>query len=489
MTCPTSEQLAAIALGHESPEAVSHVSACAECQSALADIRQVVQELASAHDELAARQSASRDRLLAELAREPTPARREFAWSRFTFGGVGLSAAIAAVLLLSAFLNSSNQLSAMERITKAVSDVSSFSCKMLFTSDREASNDKPPRTLHDYRYIYWRAPAADHPDQFGDMRGTSIHEWIDHLPEGDQQPRTTLDLVEIHPSGKPGILIDYVAKKCFHTMPLRAEDIKNSPPLLWLRAVQQKAGRIVEDRGRRTINGREARGYVMTFDDAEPFNNAGPIEVWVDSETDLPVEFHFEWKKQEGVFDESLAATDIQWNTAIDPKLFDVTPPAGFTDVSLPKDEATIEKLVDALRLYAELSGGHYPPVETRDEKEFYRFKFDAAKAHRAMLEAAGFTGPVQDPWKADPKYIEIENSLAGLKELERILQNHKFLIGYNGDTVGPKDKDKALMWWGYDTGDDRDLSLLMYGDLRTEIVPREKWLPHVSKEIAEATE
>jgi outer membrane lipoprotein-sorting protein len=489
MPCPIPEQLAAIVLGHESADTTAHIAECVSCQNALADIRRVTEEVAAAHDRVATRHVANRERLLAVLSHEPTRTNHGTVWSRFTFGGIGVSAAIAALLLLAAFVSSSNQLSAMERIARAVSDVSSFSCKMLFTSDREASNDKPPRTLHDYRYIYWRAPAADHPDQFGDMRGTSIHEWIDHLPEGDQPPRTTLDLVEIHPSGRPGILIDYVAKKYFQTMPLRAEDIKNSPPLLWLRAVQQKTGRIVEDRGRRTINGRETRGYVMTFDDAEPFKNAGPIEVWVDSETDLPVEFHFDWKKQEGVFDESLAATDIQWNTAIDPKLFDVTPPAGFIDTTLPKDEYTIEKLVESLRLYAKLGGGHYPPVETLDEKKFYRFKFDSAEAHHAMLEKAGFVGPVQDKWKMDPKYVEIENSLAGLKELERILQNHMFLVGYNGDTVGPQDKDKVLMWWGYDTGDDRDLSLLMYGDLRTEVVPREKWLPHVSKEIAEATE
>jgi hypothetical protein len=126
--------------------------------------------------------------------------------------------------------------------------------------------------------------------------------------------------------------------------------------------------------------------------------------------------------------------------------------------------------------------------VKTRDVKELYRYEFSADDVLREMMELAGFAGPVQHTRDDDSKYIEIQNAKPGLDELERILANHKGLVGYNGDTVGPEDKDKALMWWSYNTGDDRDLSLLMYGDLRTEIVPREKWLQHVSPEIAEAT-
>jgi hypothetical protein len=378
----------------------------------------------------------------------------------------------------------------MERIFNALRDVSSFSYKMLNTAEQEPRNGKPARTLYGSRYIFWRSPPESAPEQFGDLRASMTNEWVYHLATGDQELVVTLELLEIHPTGKPGLLIDYVHKKYFRTMPLRATDIKNSPPLLWMRAVQKKAGRIIDERGTRQINGHEVHGYVMTFDDAEPFKGFGPVEVWVDPQTDLPVEFYLEWKNQDGDnFDDRYAVTDIQWNVAIDPQLFDVTPPAGFVDTTLPKDEKTIAQVVGALKLYSRLSGGQYPPVETRDEKEFYRFKFDAAVAYRAMLEKAGFTGPVQNQWRADANYIEIEDALAGLKELERILQNHKFLIGYNGDTVGPEDKDKALMWWSYDTGDDRDLSLLIYGDLRTEIVPREQWLPHVSKEIADATE
>ena len=138
-------------------------------------------------------------------------------------------------------------------------------------------------------------------------------------------------------------------------------------PLLWLRAVREKAGKITDDLGTRQINGREARGYTMTFDNAAPFRDIGPVEVWIDPQTDLPVVFGFRYAKaEEEGFTDRYSVTDIQWNVELDPKLFDTTAPAGFLDVTLPDDEQTIAEVVSALRLYAQLSDGHYPPSTGR---------------------------------------------------------------------------------------------------------------------------
>jgi hypothetical protein len=289
-------------------------------------------------------------------------------------------------------------------------------------------------------FTYWRAPPISEPDQFGDFRASQCNEWVDHLPTGDQQPKVTLDLTEIHPSGRPGILIDYVAKKWFRVPPLHAKDIASSTPLLWLRAVREKAGRITNELGTRQIAGRTARGYVMTFDEYAPFKDFGPVEVWIDPQTDLPVEFSFEQAKPEPGFTDRYTVRDLQWNTELDPKLFDTIGPAGFLDVTIPTDEESIAEIVDALALFAQLSGGRYPHVERLDDRSFAT-KFDL---------------------------------------LERILQSYKWLIGYD-NSVTARDRDKALLWWNIAVSSQGDQYRLFYGDLRTEVVSDAKWSKFVT--------
>jgi hypothetical protein len=451
-------------------------------------MRQLTHELAAAHAPFERIHAASRKELLRGLA-TANRAAPLFAWRRVAFGGVGLSAA-AALILLAIFANSATQLSAMERIVNAVRDVKSFSYELTQEVEQppRKEKDKPARTLDGKTFTCWRAPADAGLDQFGDFRASQTHEWIYHLPTGDQGPELTMDLTEIHPSGKPGILIDYVAKKFYRVPPLHADDIANSKPLLWLRAVREKAGRLVEDLGARQIGGRNARGYVMTFDGAEPFDNFGPVEVWIDPQTDLPMEFSFEFdhaNAEEG-FPERFSVTDIQWNADLGPKLFDTSAPAGFLDVTMPTDENTIAEVIDALGLFADLSGGRYPHVEKLDHRQFAT-RFDADACYREMLDLAGFAGPERDEWASDLKYQRIQQSRAGLDTLERILQSYRWLIGYDS-SIGPRDKDKVLLWWNVPTENphDDDQYRVFYGDLRTEIVPEKTWVQFVPPEIAE---
>ena len=489
MSCLTPEQLATIALELEDAERPPHVDECPACQEKLADLRRLTEDLTAAHANLDRDHAVSRERMLARLSDSNQPTRRVVNWKRFAFGGLGLSSAVAALLLLAVFANSSSRLSAMERIVRAVRDVSSFSYKLTYRKESPVTDKKPGRTLDCTSFTYWRSPAVDGTDLFGDLRATQTNVAVYHSPTSDQTPVVLTDLVEIHPSGNRGILIDYVAKLYFRVLPLHADDILNSEPLLWLRAVREKAGKITDDLGTRQFNGREARGYTMTFDNAAPFRDFGPLEVWIDPQTDLPVEFSFRYAKaEEEGFTDRYSVTDIQWNAELDPKLFDTIPPAGFLDITLPNDERTIAEVVAALKLYAELSGGRYPHVDKLDDRN-YITKFDARACYREMFELAGFTGPQRNEWASDSNYQRIQQSRAGLDTLERVLHNPKWLIGYYGETVGPQDKDNVLLWWGAARENAKDRYRLFYGDLRTEVVPRQKWIQFVPPEIAELTE
>jgi hypothetical protein len=492
MNCLTPEQLAQLALGLADDASLSpHLDQCDACRRALAETNRVVDQLSSAHADLNRRHAASRAALLAQLSRVECPTPTVARWKRVAFGGLGLAAA--AVLLFAAFFaTSSSQLSAMERMVNAVREVTSFSYKLAYWKESPATAQKPGRTLDCASFTYWRAPQDSKRDDFGDLRASQKNEAVYHSPTSDQKPVVLTDLVEINPSGKRGILIDYLRKTYFQTIPLHANDISGSTPLLWLRAVREKAGKIVGELGTRQINDREARGYTMIFDDAAPFDDFGPVEVWIDSQTDLPVEFSFRYAKaEEEGFVDKYSVTDIQWNAELEPKLFDTTPPAGFLDITLPNDERSIAEAVTALNRYAQLSGGRYPHVDTLDDRS-YVTKFDAAACYREMLELAGFTGPQRDEWVSDPSYQQIQQSRAGLDTLERVLHNPKWRIGYNGSTVRAQDKDKVLLWWAAGTEPaegEQDQYRLFYGDLRTEVVPREKWVQFVPPEIAQLTE
>ena len=94
------------------------------------------------------------------------------------------------------------------------------------------------------------------------------------------------------------------------------------------------------------------------------------------------------------------------------------------------------------------------------------------------------------DDWATIQSTSESSKSRPGLDTLERILHSSKWLIGYYGENVRPQDKDKVLLWWNVAQENAKDDQYrVFYGDLRTEVVPRKKWVQFVPPEIAEMTE
>lgn len=481
--CPTPEQLAAISLGlTDDARLIEHAETCEACIRVRSAQSEVVDRLSDIHGRMDVLHASSRARLLERLP-VAIDRYRPSRWRRWGVGG----GAAAAILLLAFVAIAPNRLSAMERIASAVRDVHSFTYRLTNDSEFPLSNAKPSRTRKSNTFTAWRAPPLHEPDQFGDFRGAQHSESVYHLPAGDET-KVTIDLIEIHPSGKPGILIDYLAKKYYRVPALHAVDIAGSTPLLWLRAVREQAGRITKDLGTRKVSGRTAHGYTMAFDDFNPFNDFGPVEVWIDPETNLPVEFSFEYAMPDPGFTDRYIVTDIQWNAELDPKLFDTTAPTGFLDVTIPTDDESIAAIVEALNLYAELSGGQYPHFERLEDRNFTS-EFDSEACYRKMLEFAGLTNSNRDNSLDEPLYQRIQNSRAGLDMLERILHSYKWLIGYYGDTVGRQDKDKVVLWWNIALNSSGDQYRVFYGDLRTEVVTGKQWARLVPPEIAKLAE
>ena len=255
--------------------------------------------------------------------------------------------------------------------------------------------------------------------------------------------------------------------------------------MMKLRGAREGAGRIVRELGARTIDGRQARGYLMDFGGESPFLEMGPVEVWLDPETDLPMEISYEWTKERYKYRDIYRMTDIRWNIDFPPERFATIAPAGLINATPPTDQSEINEMLAALRLYAELSGGKYPHVRTaypgsKSNESDAPDVFDQEALREEMLRLANSSESqaTEDSEGMNRKREQIDAVSAGLERLSHVLLNHH-RSGFFGDEVGMQEKDKVLLWWAAGTqaesgGGDR--YRVFYGDLRTEIVPREKW-------------
>ena len=179
----------------------------------------------------------------------------------------------------------------------------------------------------------------------------------------------------------------------------------------------------------------------------------GVAKIWIDHESNLPALVRYEGIKGLGC---SIIQVDkdIQWNIDLDPNLFDATPPKGYTDTTPkpPTLEEEVHQVRQALKIYAEASGGHYPekihPLKTTED--LCRM-LGLARLPRG--EKQGNAGKAAE----------------AMKGFVRIHEIHVYNSdpAYYGDTVGPKDNDKVLLRWTLDDGKYE----VIFGDLHSETV------------------
>jgi hypothetical protein len=150
---------------------------------------------------------------------------------------------------------------------------------------------------------------------------------------------------------------------------------------------------------------------------------------------------------------------DIQWNIELDPQLFDTTPPDGYTDATEqpPTVEKQVRLITEALKVYAEASGGHYPGEKT-------------IGISPTINNFQSLLGLTKWPGKGDPNSEKMEKVFNGFEQSGQILDHRPEAI-YFGKTVGPGDTAKILMRWKLDDGRYE----VIFGDLRSETVTAER--------------
>jgi len=447
MLCLPKEQLVNLALELEvDADWKTHLNKCRECRENLARYRSVMVQLKMAHGKLERGHAEARARLFLELPvrhKQSTLARIRndiVSWikgldmtRRIALSSAGASAVLMLLIMLSATV--ADRASAMERMKSVVSKARSFKAKMT-QEDLVPAQPGQPAAKHTVSGVsYWQTPRSTRTELKG-LGG--------------------MDTVVIYPAGKPGIQIDHKSKT-YRCMPERRGHLS---PFMMLEGLSSYSGDADRLLGTKEINGRRASGFMIDTKKIDPDAHSGTAEIWIDDETYLPVEMHIAMENTMAQM--VLRMENIQWNEQLDPSLFALAPPDGYAD-STPKApvlEEQIKRISTALKMYSQLSGGHYPRVNiiygdvTRDE----------------MLEMAGYKRfPTQDQMK-DKKYQAIIGEVSwGLATINSILRDNSD-AAYFGRTVGPNDKDKVLLRWRLEDGSFH----VLYGDLRDETLTRQ---------------
>jgi len=261
---------------------------------------------------------------------------------------------------------------------------------------------------------------------------------------------------EIAPAGKPIISIHHPTKT-FQRYPFPRNGPLSSP-FDRLEDLGEFSGKADVQLGTREINGKKADGFQIDVKKIHPDARGDMAEIWLDRSSSLPVFVRYKTRHLDS--STTVEYSDIQWNIDLDPKLFDPTPPEGYKDAT-PKPlalEDKVREIIDALTIYAQASGGRYPPSEVI---AYYYTTEDLCR----LLGVREFPGG-----KKEGNAGKAAKAIPGFKQMNEI-QAYNPDAAYYGKTVGPKDKDKVLFRWKLDDGRYE----VIFGDLRNETVTAEE--------------
>ncbi len=346
--------------------------------------------------------------------------------------------------------STAQQASAMEKMAESVREAKSYRA----TYVEEAKMVQPDKSILRAKRsgkMYWQAPRSYRVD----------------MEEGHNSTGGTVgeNATQISFVDKPGINIDH-SKKTYIRQPARQGHV---PPLLRLEELGNFAGEANRTLGDKEIGGEKAQGFQVDAHKIDPDVPQGTMmDIWINQDSHLPVEISIDMKKMMALPERAsgtLRIEGIEWNIQLDSALFDTTPPRGYTEAPIPdmrlSDSDRLKQVVDALAIYSELTGGHYPQVST----------VYGDTTRNEVVKKLGIAWPPKsvDQMK-EAKCIKAFRAARGFAEIN-ILQRDNPDAAYYGKTVGPTDRKKVLLRWKLDDGRYQ----VIFGNLHGEIVTAER--------------
>jgi hypothetical protein len=209
--------------------------------------------------------------------------------------------------------------------------------------------------------------------------------------------------------------------------------------------------------GTKEINGKQADGFEIDMKKMNHDARGSVAEIWLDRGTSLPLFVRYRYKDLDN--STTCEVSDIQWNIDLDPKLFDPTPPQGYTD-DTPKPPPLADQVRDivaAMKIYADASGGCYPATDVD--------MIDTTEDLCRLLGVKEWPGG-----KKEGNAGLAAKAMPGFEQMGHI-RAYNPDSAYYGKIVNSTDKDKVLLRWQLD--DDR--YEVIFGDLRAETVTAER--------------
>ncbi len=193
--------------------------------------------------------------------------------------------------------------------------------------------------------------------------------------------------------------------------------------------------------GEKEINGRAVKGYRV-----EKGNQV--FTIWADAETGQPVEVNMTMFRGES----EMTMSDFEFDVELDESLFSLDIPEGYTveQKQLDIKEASIEDLVEMLRIWTKIRGGTFP---------------DAITPSHLIKDSKD--GKFEDQGLAKDNSLEIA---AGMTRAWMLLAQHGE-AHYAGKGVKLGDGETAIFWY---RPKDSQTYKVIYGDLRIEDVAEE---------------
>ena len=332
-----------------------------------------------------------------------------------------------------------------------------------------ASVQKATSCSYDSRMVMRKVERLDIPE----LKGKCYWQAPDHFRseeyrvQSDGKPDPDTKAISIFSRSQKGIELNTKEKTYSEILPFAGP----MSPLNILQNLSDSEAAASKRIGGRVINGVSCTGFEVAMEKVDPDTGEdGKLEVWIDVRTRLPQQVSI--SMLDSFVPVELVFENFKWNEPLNQELFSVVPPSGYSPRKLDASERrsheqVVEGIVDAFRLYAELSGGKYPQVRFiyGDVMLDQLYKFAGISLEQYLAAIAKNNELIEKDKELWNKYSRISLSTRNWAELNGIMR-HDASARYNGMTVGPTDRDKVLFKWRRDDGKDQ----VIYGDLRVDV-------------------